>query len=529
MSLLLTSFARQGVRAGTPIAVPDYTALPVASLENLTLQPDWAFYVSNVRSAPAGTAYTDSSTGVRVVKVTDATTPSSNVGTRVHYSSGGPHTSLPLNATGTISVSLMGSPLFDIVPGGTPMNWRTPAVGTPGELRFAFSRNPATPWRAYQLVGTTLHRINHVTGESDTGNGFPYNLSALCPDNDPNWMTVADDDAAIALQSSISLSENVIVVRPADASVSSRSEAQIRTATGNGAVTINECYISNDGRYLMIAFDQSGGLFAVWDTTTGHISDISSDASRGGQFSHPTPIGTAAFMAQNPSGSRLTSVVFTCAPVTSSGSAPPSVTVLQTASLTSVGFNHNSSYWTRGASEWVVGQNFPAVGRNFNDPALRGSWTVHSGQIYLAVHNTGTGYGSDLRGLSHVARRATTSSSALVTTVRRASSIVDMTEDSWWYDAATRTMYLWQLGGGEPDGRYLLSAPILPWNWGIAAVRSDGGDQRLVAHHYSTQGVYDSLAFAHQSQCGRWVLWTTDHGVPDGRYDVLMAQIPTEA
>ena len=520
MTTILMARRRGGASGG---GGPNYAALPAASLANLqTVVPDWSGYIANMRNAPAGTSWVNPSTGVRMVKITDATTPSANGGSRIPYGSGGPHISLPLDGTGKVSVSLSNRPLFDITPGGGPTNWRTPVNGVAGDLTFAFSRNPSTPWRAYQVVGSTLHRINHVTNTADTGDGFPYDLTGLVSGT-PQWLSVADNDTAIVFQTSGFDPSNVIKVTPSTATLLAKSRAAIQAAVGSSDV-VDEVIVTDDGRYVFMSFASNNG-YCVWDTVTNFVSSNSTTTTRGGEgWSHQTPIGGSSLAAQNPSNSRQNTAMFTAVPVTSNGQTTPAQTNLFAFNNESVGFNHNSSTWGSGSHRWIVGQ---ALGyANFNNPALRGAWSVHSGNIYVAVHGSG-GYGSEERGVTAVFRRSGTGiNDPYVATVRRATSIADMTEDSWWYSPATDQMYVWQLGGGVPDARYEIAASGIPYLLSIGAIRSDGLDQRVITHHYTMNSAYDDSAFPHQSADGRWIIWSTNHGVPGGRADVLMAEIP---
>lgn len=236
-------------------------------------------------------------------------------------------------------------------------------------------------------------------------------------------------------------------------------------------------------------------------------------------------------MQSNFVGSRPTSNIFTCVPVLANGQAFPIVDLIFPESNTSPGFGHNNSYQVGPAGlsdRYVVGQGGAGEDVNAN-AARRGPWSVHTGQIYRTVLNEPSFFGIAQRGPSHTHRRATNSLTApIVATTRRATSIVDMTEDSWFWDQSIFTLYLWCLGGGEPNAVYgtmfeLSGAPAT----GVSAFRIDGNDgTRLLGHQYTSYVGYSAAGFSQQSYDGKWVMFSTDHGVPNGRNDVLILELP---
>lgn len=502
--------------------VADYTQLPPMSID---YEPDWDTYVSEVKNAAAGTSRLDPISGVRIWKLTDATMFPASGGVRMDYSNGGPLMSQPWGADGesvTVWSFLMG--LCDVTRGAGPTNYRTPVVAG-GELRFGFSRNPATPHRAYVMnTDGYLYRINTQTNTQDDGAGFPYDLRAYAGAYFPLWLTISENDATIAMIASDS--SYAIAVRTGPQTVMTKSLAQINAANGDRG--LNECYTNATGRYVLVMSNDDSG-HTVWDLDTNLLSGPFEMTGQLKQMSHASTMGGTRFVATDPYGSRLTAAIIDVGPVTSAGQAFPTLTHVMPRSDTSIGFQHNNSYQVGTLTDdvrHVVGQTDFGSDMIANS-GIRSSFTVHSGNIYKATL-TGGGYGIDLRGIRHVFRRATASSSAaIVHTVRRASSVVDMTEDSWFYDLATSTFYIWQLSGGSPDVRYVSILPSMPSYGAWAAFSADGETQRFIAHQYSSRADYNSAAFIQQSQDGKWCLASSDHGVPEGRNDLFAIEIPT--
>ena len=57
-------------------------------------------------------------------------------------------------------------------------------------------------------------------------------------------------------------------------------------------------------------------------------------------------------------------------------------------------------------------------------------------------------------------------------------------EGAFFYDAKAKRIYAWIVGAGYPEGKVEVKAPASLHD-GIALVRLDGSEIRLVAHHYS--------------------------------------------
>jgi len=530
---MIRALLRRRVRAaggggGGSSTVANYAALPNAVL---TQQPDWAFWIANVRDAAAGTAYVDPISGMRGVKLTSATVPSANAGIRMDYSSGGPFISAPWGTNGnSVTVWANGMGLCDITRGGVPTNYRNPVVAG-GELTVGFSRNPATPRRAYVLSEGFVRRINTETNTVDAGQGFPYDLTAYINASfNHQWITVSDNDETIACCPANGAlgPTHVMAIRTATQTVLVKTVAEVNAR--NGGLGINEQYTTADGRYVLIAQGSGISGMIVWDLVTNFMTAGFSAPGQAQLLSHSTTAGGSRFVSTDAYGTFQTANIFTAVPVTADGQAFPTVTSIIAPTVNSPAFGHNNSYQVGPATladRYVVGQVLTGVDTNA-ETSTRGSWAIHSGQIYRAIVNADLPNRSDQRGVRHVFRRASNSITAtIVATVRLATSIGDMTEDSWFWDQATRTMYLWRLGGGAPNAQDSAQlpnqgAPI----YALSAIRADGANVKFLAHHYSTGIEYADSAFSQQSYDGKWVAFSTNHGVTAGRNDVLILELP---
>jgi len=127
------------------------------------------------RTLAAGAIYQDPLTGVSVLKLTDATTPTSNSGMYHGYSEGGPTISQPWTGSDgqTYYTASVGTWLVDIRYSTlTPTNWRR--VPFWGELGLAFSLNPATPRIAYLGNSTRVDRYNTATNQVENIGNWPW-------------------------------------------------------------------------------------------------------------------------------------------------------------------------------------------------------------------------------------------------------------------------------------------------------------------------------------------------------------------
>jgi len=184
--ITLTAGAAIPPPTGGALGTPDPTLLPALAVSGsvTTVNPDYAaFQALDPRSKPAGWSYQDPVTGVTVVKLTAAGTPTTG-DAHNWYADGGTLISHAW-ASGSdwyvtvfvFSADVGRAWLVDLKITGTPSetNWRelTGSLRPQSDLTFTFSSVPGTPRIAYVVSSGTLHRINTATMTvEDTGN-FP--------------------------------------------------------------------------------------------------------------------------------------------------------------------------------------------------------------------------------------------------------------------------------------------------------------------------------------------------------------------
>jgi len=157
-------------------------------------------------SLSAGQSYDDPVTGIKVYKVTDGSTPLTNVRVIPDYAEGGPFISLPWGDpqmyTLVMKVRRQVSTWFetdnylvDFNPStGSFTNWRVFPGGN-GDITSSFSNNPNTPQIIYYLNGETLHRYDTSSMQNNDIGLFPHTFQTggrsgwLHQDMNDEWFT----------------------------------------------------------------------------------------------------------------------------------------------------------------------------------------------------------------------------------------------------------------------------------------------------------------------------------------------------
>ena len=232
------------VTIGTPPPPPpggtaDPTLLPVA---NGTAQ-------GAMPAVSPGQAYLDDFSGVRVWRLTDATTPQNNSDAHHDYSNGPVQVSRGWGTNGnthTLLVSAGGYWLVDLTRGVGLSNWRRPPVSPQADICWTFANDPANPQLAYVISGGTLYRVNTSKNAREDAPGFPKTGmgSGAC------WlMNSADDDWFSTNSGGTTRAYQV------------SSGLQIST-TGPG-----ESYLDKNGR-LIVQASEGGSTSQIWDPVT---------------------------------------------------------------------------------------------------------------------------------------------------------------------------------------------------------------------------------------------------------------------
>lgn len=503
--------------------VTDVAALPSASRQ----QPDWAWYVANVKTAAGNTAFTDPVFGHTLLKATSASYPVANSNANHDYSAGGPQISMgwgtnSLNATTVLSLDGVGRRLVDLMYDATTPtvgNWRTPAVTITSDLMFGFSRVDAQVM--YVVNGGYLRKVNTETNTEITGGLWPKDLSAYVGASAFNWLQVAHDDAAFGMGRQ---DKGIwLVWYPGTDTVYDYTDTELEAGL-TPTPSFDEAYLSNDGNYAQVV---CGSIYQrkFLDLRTG----FATAQGPNNQFPHAGAFGDSSFAASNPADGLNPFMLWTAAAITVDGQAAPSMSTL-TSGVSGADAQHTCGYFERAGA--LTEQYACVMGTNINTSIIDGAtWSVFSGNIYKATNfyaTLGAGYQANLRGVNDIwEKEGTGGTDAIVRTLAEKTSTGAMTEGSFYYDGTD--LYVWATGGGEPDGRHVLSGHNINNNT-ISLVKLDGSEILMQQFGYSRYyDGYLSLPRPHISPNGVWTMWTTDHGDPDGRLDVLIHVNPVVA
>jgi hypothetical protein len=475
-------------------AVADPTLLPVAARQ----LPPFQSYVG--ASLAAGASYNDPVTGVRVWKATSSSVPVANSQATHDYASGALQVTRDWgNNQHTILVNLGSHYLVDFTRGAGFSNWRrTPAVNS--DLCFTFSFVPATPQIAYFVSGTTLHRYDTRTNTlADSGN-FPKSFASITTspllwlqqDRNDQWFVVMPHDQSLVI-----------------AWNSVTNATQIINAT-----SIDEPHLDRDGRYVAILLGTAAPDWRIYDLQTQAL---------GAPISKQTHLEAlrSAFVASNPDISSGPQYYYD--PV-----AGQQVTTLTAAQLSPDG-QLRSGQWIQSEAQLPSGSLLKQwyLWSGWADGVVTdGAWTLSSGRVYWTTPNWGPAYAKPTIGVQSVRQLADSASTRVARQLTPASSVVAMTEGSFYYDAAASRVYVWSVGGASPAGRVELRAPGTIHD-GIGFVREDGSDVRLLAHSYShSPNRYWDIPRATASADGKVVLFSSNQGDSNGRIDLYVVEVP---
>ena len=279
-------------------AGPDPTLLPVAARQAPNLV---AYTALGVAARPAGFSYNDPVSGVKVWKVTSATTPAPNAGAGHDYADGANQVSRGWGANNNTHTLLirgagMAYYLVDFTRGAGFSNYRVlpPAAQPKQDLRFSFSSLVSQPRIAYVINDGQLKRFNTATMQVENTGNFPLTTTLfgwLQQDKNDEWFVgLADQQTAFAWNSRTN---------------------QLFTHVESW---LNEPRLERDGRYVILTNTQD--IIRLWDLSTNTFGPQQSaapavfyhNANLRGQWISTDPNLSAPFAQDRytPSGGQIT-------------------------------------------------------------------------------------------------------------------------------------------------------------------------------------------------------------------------------
>lgn len=187
------------ISAAATGASADPTQLPFASAVSPLSGSGLTSFLATARATAAGSTWSDPSTAIPVMRVTDASTPAtgnSTHGFAVQYSEQGLQISLPWGTSGNQYTIFFwdnggGGHLVDYTLSsgngiGTLANYRS-CPASPGQM--CFSR--VSPQILYYKTSSTLHRYNTATNAlAETGTIFPISWATQTSNQPNTWLQV---------------------------------------------------------------------------------------------------------------------------------------------------------------------------------------------------------------------------------------------------------------------------------------------------------------------------------------------------
>jgi hypothetical protein len=497
-TLVVLAVAGDGVAAQGTVAratSSDPAQLPVANRQ----LPRFQSYTG--RELRAGQSYMDAATGMRVTKLTDATTPVANPSGLHHYASGPAQITREWgNGSHTINVVAGGKGdfLVDYHRGGRLSNWRAGLSGP--DLTFTFSLNPATPRIAYHVRDMVLHRFDSEKMKRANTGRFPKSFAALGKadlvwlqnDRNDEWfvMMMQDRDRVIAWNS--------------------RTD-QLLTQVVFG---LDEPHLERDGRYVFIS---KGADWLIWDLRTNTTRGPYMKPFRG----HPGAV-RSLFVASD--GNDNPAVLWRHDPAVRAN------TTIYKGEQAGNGGQHRGDQWVMSDTE--LGGRLPRQWfvQTVHDEGVAhaGAWTLHRGQIYTApVADWGSAYGKPGIGVRAVRQYAARDKTRFSASLAQVASMAALKEGTFYYDARATRVFAWLVGGGNPAGAVEILAPALLHD-AIALMRLDGSESRLVAHHYSldAERQYQAMPKGTISPDGKLIVFSSNMNDSDGRVDAFAVELP---
>jgi hypothetical protein len=537
MSLMLMAYGSQGVRAAASTAVA-YTALPIATAA-LSV-PDYS-NITTLRGLNATTPWEDPWTGLDVYRLTTDAEGTSYLA----YGNGGPWVSLPdadgvywVASAGLVASSVTRLHMIGFKPGvgrvGSPVDTGL-SDNVNGDIGCGWSHVESGVF--YRCNGRILRKYTW-DGESLTeveSGVWPKDLSAFGTVSRYTWMTHDASDRVFTVTDN---TESRIVVWDSVAdTVTQLDTADFSSAIPSG-YTLDEGYVSHDGRYVMVKLSPLG--FLIYDRTTEHFSECV------GHTSHPS-IGRAkawmpyGYAVVNPlidldTGGNVVgegryewvaqSVTADAADVSSTfRKTHTSATFGNTRKVEMTRSHSSISHVQSGevdAQWWLHG------GVNPSDLAWDNAWSLDTGAIYQRTWASSTrppvavAYGSNVAsvvdgGLTEAASRAA------------------MVAGTFFADPATRILYAWLPDSGTVSTTTVIAVWSAPVQLGVYAVDPIGD---------GTEDEYRAIAFAYphpredvtmtrhhpfpsSSPDGRVVVFNSTFGREGGQLAICALAMPT--
>lgn len=481
-------------------------ALPASNFQI----PNWTAYPG--RNLPAGQSYIDPSSGARVWKATDASTPFANsVGTH-DYGTGANQISREWGqGKHTILVRLNSGDyrLVDFTRGQGFTNWRGLAAQPNMDLSFTFSSVAGEERIAYMLTGGyRLIRYNTATNQVENTGNFPKDFQATA--------AALGQQAFFAWLQQDRLDSTFVMINFQQGANLTIAWDSKRNEIKTHIMDADEFHLDRDGRYVFL----TGQPYIMWDLLTNAKTAFSA-----GKLVHPAA-ARGYFVASNPDLNSAPQRMFNMA-------APLGGFIdIYTSPDVSMDNQHRAGQWIQTDGE--LGGNLRnqwMLHSAFGDGSLQlyGSWNRDAGEIVWGQIDWQPAYRNKwLNGVPYVAQFSSSDNNDLQLSLRAVQSKASLTEGTFFFDGASEKLFVWPFGGATNASRIYFRAPSRTGD-AISFISLSGAAPRLVAHTYHIWRIgvdYWSLPFGTISPDGKLVMFNSNMGSYTGRSDLFVVEVP---
>jgi hypothetical protein len=395
--------------------------------------------------------------------------------------------------------------------------WRTAPVADAGNLYYAFGFEPHICY--VSNGGSDIRRYNVNTEEYEADDVFTgANASISSGANNAGWLQTSWDGTRLVWQAPFS---GPTLIGHIDLVSGART-----TYNGAELSNVNEPKMLK-GTSLVVPLATETSLWEFWFVTENRVT-ASGTGTRSG---HSDSGGSVAFSldpdyAEYPANTTTTGT----APASDGGAWNGSRTDIIDAGGEAVIVSTDSypaSHWdqTGNATEWMPVAEIGVGGGN-GVRHTQGTWSVHSGSIYVCTITLNSNYGASTRGVNAV--EVIDGSSNIIGRLDRVASTGEMTAGTFYWNSGSNQLYAWMADSSSPSGKLLVYGRA-KLDGAIGYVRMDGGDVRKLCYHFTRTNTADyntQRVRANWSPDGRLCCFSTTFGVASGRSDLIVAEVP---
>ena len=511
---------------------------PDVTLPNLSALPLAVGRIGNWNSFPGAswatnTAFTDV-TGTVLRRLTNASTPATNLGMDFEYATGGPRISRPFGASlDTYHVAVLkdaggaggGTSIvfFDVQRGVGYVSGSYKTIPTLpiGIIGYCWSMKAAEPHILYfsdKASPDTIHRYDvNAAAYAPTAlfNGTNAGLSA--GGNLAGWFTQNWAGNHMLWMTPTSSPTTLHFLDFDSGVVTANSSA--------GVANVNDPRLCK-GASRVVTLANNGGTKSFWFVDTNVLTAPFTSASTQGH----SDMGETVYYCFNADDANypLLKVTTGTAPGANGGASTASEVALYNAGVGSQSMNqdsHPNMAWDQtgaGTLEWYCTET-DAGGSNLNNRVSADARSIDAGAVYKTAVTFGGGYGAVDRGVNGV--YVLNGSGTFVGNLTSVGSRGAVVAGTFYWSGTL--LYAQLADSSTPSGftRLVANAKL---SESIGYARQDGSSTRKLCYTYRNENTYnyETTPFCNWSPDGKIAIFGSNFGVNAGRVDLVMAEVP---